>query len=65
MVAERWGLSIPRPEDIDPTEPMLGLAYFSYQHNYFHYLKKHGFEIVMSRVAPLRGSARLQIIATR
>jgi hypothetical protein len=62
--AEGWSFSMPKPEDIDPAKPMLGLAYFSYQHNYIHYLTKHGFKIVMSRVAPLRGSARLQIIAT-
>jgi hypothetical protein len=59
-----WSFSLPRPEDIDPTKPLLGVSYLSYHHNYPHYLKKHGFEIVMSRVVAFRGTARLQIIAT-
>jgi hypothetical protein len=58
-------LRIPRPEDIPPGKPGLGLTYFNYQHNYPHYLAKHGFRIWMSRVVPISTSARLQIVATR
>jgi hypothetical protein len=61
-------LKIPRPEGINPSKPLLGLAYFNFQNNYVYFLEKHGFKVTTSRIIPTAGGYRwytLQITATR
>src|SRR5260370_36845888 len=41
---------IPRPEQIDPERPLLGVRYLNCQNNYPHYLEKHGFAVRSSRI---------------
>jgi hypothetical protein len=61
----------PKPENINPNKPPLGLIFFNYQHNYIHFLEKHGFTVRVSRIVNtsgehwFKGWYTLQIIAER
>ena len=57
---------IPRPEEINPNRPLIGLAYFNFQNNYIFFLEKHGFKVKTSRIVPTAGGSlwyTLQIVA--
>jgi hypothetical protein len=59
---------IPRPEDVDPTRPLLGLHYFNFQNNYIYHLEKNAFRVNNSRLVSTAGGApwyTLQIIAEK